>query len=51
MFMGDVAANVEPASASQSFGFRLAITTCAIATLVIGIYPEPLLRFAQIVGR
>jgi NADH-quinone oxidoreductase subunit N len=51
MFMDEPAANVEPAAASQSFGFRLAITTCAIATLAIGIYPEPLLRFAQIFGR
>jgi NADH-quinone oxidoreductase subunit N len=51
MFMGEPAANLEPVAATQSFGFRLAITTCAVATLAIGIYPEPLLRFAQIFGR
>jgi NADH-quinone oxidoreductase subunit N len=51
MFMGEPAAGIEPAAASQSFGFRAAIYGCGIATVAFGIYPEPLLRFAQVVGR
>jgi NADH-quinone oxidoreductase subunit N len=51
MFMGEPAANLEPAAATQSFGFRAAIVTCGIATIALGIYPEPLLRFAQVFGR
>ncbi|HET8546563.1 MAG TPA: NADH-quinone oxidoreductase subunit N [Bryobacteraceae bacterium] len=51
MFMGEPAANLEPATAVGCPGFRLAIITCAIATLAIGIYPEPFLRFAQVIGR
>jgi NADH-quinone oxidoreductase subunit N len=51
MFMGEPAPNVEPPTASQSFGFRAAIYACGMATVAFGIYPEPLLRFAQVIGR
>jgi NADH-quinone oxidoreductase subunit N len=45
MFNRDAEANA-PALAG-SFGLRLALALSVLATLGIGIYPEPFLRFAQ----
>jgi NADH-quinone oxidoreductase subunit N len=35
---------------ARSFGFRLAIVTTGILTVAIGVYPEPFLRFARLIG-
>jgi NADH-quinone oxidoreductase subunit N len=50
MFMTDPNA-AEPVEASQSFGFRAAIVVAGILTLAVGVYPEPILRWAQVFGR
>ena len=45
MFIRD--AERECAGLAGSFGLRLALALSVLATLGIGIYPEPFLRFAQ----
>ena len=44
MFVGEA---TEKAPVSTSFGLRFALAASGIMTLVIGIYPEPFLQFAQ----
>jgi NADH-quinone oxidoreductase subunit N len=44
MFVSDVPAEGE---ISDSFGVKLALAVSAVATLAIGIYPEPFLQIAQ----
>lgn len=44
MFITDL---TEKAPLATSFGMRLALGVTGVLTLVIGIYPEPFLRFAQ----
>jgi NADH-quinone oxidoreductase subunit N len=39
----------EPVSAYTSFGLRVSLIATGVATLVIGIYPEPFLRLANAV--
>jgi NADH-quinone oxidoreductase subunit N len=43
----DVAAAPAPA---RSFGFQLALLATGIMTVAVGIYPEPFLQFARIIG-
>ncbi len=44
MFVGEL---TEKAPLATSFGLRLALGITGVLTLAIGIYPEPVLRFAQ----
>ena len=44
MFVGEM---TEKAPVSSSFGLRLALVASGVMTLIIGIYPEPFLEFAQ----
>jgi NADH:ubiquinone oxidoreductase subunit 2 (subunit N) len=44
MFVGEA---TEKAPMSSSVGLRLALAASGIMTLIIGIYPEPFLLFAQ----
>src|SRR5215472_7465408 len=44
MFVGEL---TEKAPLATSFGLRLALGITGVLTLAIGVYPEPLLRFAQ----
>jgi NADH-quinone oxidoreductase subunit N len=37
----------EKAPLATSFGLRVALTLAGLATLAIGVYPEPFLRMAQ----
>jgi NADH:ubiquinone oxidoreductase subunit 2 (subunit N) len=45
MFL-DEAAGKQPALES-SFGIKLSLAASGLATLAIGIFPEPVVRFAQ----
>jgi NADH-quinone oxidoreductase subunit N len=36
-----------PAPLTSSFGMKLSLALTSAATIVIGVYPEPFLRFAQ----
>jgi hypothetical protein len=47
MFIVDEDAAPAPAPV-RSLGFRSALLVTGVLTLAIGIYPEPFLRFAQI---
>jgi hypothetical protein len=49
MFSSDTTA---PAAApTRSFSFRLALTLTGVMTVVVGLYPEPFLRFARTMTR
>jgi NADH-quinone oxidoreductase subunit N len=45
MFIGEEA---KPAPLATSFGLQVALGVTGVLTLVIGVYPEPFLRLAQL---
>jgi NADH-quinone oxidoreductase subunit N len=49
MFNVEDVAEVPPPT--RSFAFQLALLVTGIMTVAVGIYPEPFLQFARIIGR
>jgi NADH-quinone oxidoreductase subunit N len=48
--MFDVEDVTEAPALARSFGFQLALLATGIMTVVVGLYPEPFLQFARIIG-
>src|SRR3954451_7539688 len=47
MFVAEGADAIEQPPPLRSFGFKLALAVSGVLTVLIGIYPEPFLRFAR----